>query len=130
MKKIAPRLFAARTDRDPEAGFSIVEVLVATLIFMMLSVGIAQATVTSIRLSGDQKHRVTALSLAASEIDKVRAIADPFDVQTLNPPDQQTVDGTTYTIVRKAAWVAADGTDIPCGGSGTADAQLRGRFLQ
>ena len=35
---------------------------------MLLSLGIAQATVTSIRLSGDQKHRVTALSLAASAI--------------------------------------------------------------
>lgn len=123
MKKIAPRLFAARTDRDPEAGFSIVEVLVATLIFMMLSIGIAQATVTSIRLSGDQKHRVTALSLAAGEIDKVRAIADPFNVGPLTTTT--TIDSTTYTIVRKEAWVAADGTDIPCGGSGTAPLQVK-----
>ncbi|HEY4152289.1 MAG TPA: prepilin-type N-terminal cleavage/methylation domain-containing protein [Pseudolysinimonas sp.] len=125
MKKIAPRLFAARTDRDPEAGFSIVEVLVATVIFMLLSIGIAQATVTSIRLSGDQKHRVTALSLAAGEIDKVRAIGDPFNVTTPDHPDQQTIDGITYTINRQTQWVSGTGTDIPCGGSGTANLQVK-----
>jgi len=125
MLKIARRLSAARTDEDPDAGFSIVEVLVATVIFMLLSIGIAQATVTSIRLSGDQKHRVTALSLAASEIDNVRAIADPFKVLTLDPPNTVTIDGTTYTINRDTEWVSGTGTDIPCGGAGTANLQVK-----
>jgi len=123
MLKIARRLSAARTDRDPDAGFSIVEVLVATLIFMLLSLGIAQATVTSIRLSGDQKHRVTALSLAAGEIDKVRAIGDPFNVD--DATTTSAIDGITYKVVRVTQWVAADGTDIPCGGSGTANLQVK-----
>lgn len=123
MKKIAPRLFAARTDRDPDAGFSIVEVIAGAVIFMILSVGIAQATVTSIRLSGDQKHRVTALSLAAGEIDKVRALGDPFNVGA--ETTTTTIDGTTYTIDRKEAWVSGSGTDIPCGGSGTANLQVK-----
>jgi Tfp pilus assembly protein PilV len=125
MKKIAPRLFAARTDRDPDAGFSIVEVLVATVIFMMLSVGIAQATVTSIRLASDQKHRVTALSLAASEIDAVRAIGDPFKVSDDPQPAPVTIDGITYTITLDSSWVSGSGTDIPCGGSGTANLQVK-----
>jgi len=125
MLKIARYLAAARTERDPDAGFSIVEVLVATLIFMLLSLGIAQATVTSIRLSGDQKHRVTALSLAAGEIDRVRALADPFNVPTLDPPDVVTIDGTDYTINRTAEWVSGTGTDIPCGGAGTANLQVK-----
>lgn len=123
MLKIARRLAAARTDREPDAGFSIVEVLVATLIFMLLSLGIAQATVTSIRLSGDQKHRVTALSLAAGEIDKVRALGDPFKV--LDDSSTSTIDGITYTIVRQTEWVSGNGTDIPCGGSGTANLQVK-----
>jgi len=123
MLKIARRLSAARTDRDPEAGFSIVEVLVATIIFMLLSLGIAQATVTSIRLSGDQKHRVTALSLAASAIDKARALGDPFKV--LDETTSTTIDNTTYTVVRQTEWVSGNGTDIPCGGSGTANLQVK-----
>jgi hypothetical protein len=125
MLKIARRLSAARTDRDPDAGFSIVEVLVATLIFMMLSIGIAQATVTSIRLSGDQKHRVTALSLAAGEIDAVRAIGDPFEVTNDPQPPPVTIDGITYTIALDTEWVSGTGTDIPCGGSGTANLQVK-----
>jgi len=123
MQKIARRLSAARTDREPDAGFSIVEVLVATLIFMLLSIGIAQATVTSIRLSGDQKHRVTALSLAAGAIDKARALIDPFKV--LDETTTTTIDGITYTVVRQTEWVSGNGTDIPCGGSGTANLQVK-----
>ena len=125
MLKIARPLSAARTDRDPDAGFSIVEVLVATLIFMLLSIGIAQAIVTSIRLSGDQKHRVTALSLAAGEIDAVRAVGDPFKVTDTPQPPPVTIDGTTYTIALQTAWVSGSGTDIPCGGSGTANLQVK-----
>ncbi len=123
MLKITRRLSVARTDRDPEAGFSIVEVLVATIIFMLLSLGIAQATVTSIRLSGDQKHRVTALSLAASAIDKARALGDPFKV--LDETTTTTIDSITYTVVRQTEWVSGNGTDIPCGGSGTANLQVK-----
>jgi Tfp pilus assembly protein PilV len=123
MMKIARRLSIARTHRDPDAGFSIVEVLVATVIFMILALGIAQATVTSIRMSGDQKHRVTALSLAAGEIDAVRALADPFNV--LPDSSTTTIDGITYTIDRAAEWVSASGTDIPCGGAGTANLQVK-----
>jgi Tfp pilus assembly protein PilX len=125
MHKIARRLSAARTDRDPDTGFSIVEVLVATLIFMLLSVGIAQATVTSIRMAGDQKHRVTALSLAAGEIDAVRAIGDPFKVTSNPQPPPVTIDGTTYTINLATEWVSGTGTDIPCGGAGTANLQVK-----
>ncbi len=123
MLKIARHMSAARTDEEPDAGFSIIEVLVATMIFMLLSLGIAQATVTSIRLSGDQKHRVTALSLAAGEIDKVRALADPFNV--LPDSSTTTIDGITYTIDRAAQWVSGTGTDIPCGGAGTANLQVK-----
>jgi len=122
MLKIARRQFA-RIDEEPDGGFSIVEVLVATLIFMLLSLGIAQATVTSIRLSGDQKHRVTALSLAASAIDQARALGDPF--QVLDQTTTTVIDNTTYTIVRQTEWVSGNGTDIPCGGSGTANLQVK-----
>jgi len=125
MLKIARRLSAARTDEDPDAGFSIVEVLVATVIFMLLSIGIAQVTVTSIRLSGDQKHRVTALSLAAGEIDAVRAIRDPFKVTDDPQPAPVTIDGITYTITLVTEWVSGTGTDIPCGGAGTANLQVK-----
>ncbi|QNO37767.1 carboxypeptidase regulatory-like domain-containing protein [Protaetiibacter sp. SSC-01] len=114
-----------RTRLRDDEGISIIEVLAATMIFLMLSVGVAQATVTAIRLAGDQRHRVTALSLAASEIDLVRSISDPFDVLDRTPPLIVTVDGLDYTIHRTTSWVSGTGLDIPCGAGGTGNLQYK-----
>jgi hypothetical protein len=104
-------------------GTSIVEVIAAVVIFMILSVGVMQGLVTSVRLAGDQRHRVTALSLAASEIDYVRAISDPFTV--LDREFDETIDGITYTIERDTSWVTGTGADVPCTGSGSNNLQLK-----
>lgn len=116
-----------RRARGDDSGISIIEVLAATLIFMLLFVGIAQGLVTVIRLAGDQKNRVTALSLAAGEIDRIRAYQSVFDVKD----DERDItpdiaDGTVYTIHRTTAWVDSDGNDVSCGGgSGTNMVMLR-----
>jgi hypothetical protein len=110
-----------------DSGISIIEVLAATIIFMLLFVGIAQGLVTVIRLSSDQKHRITALSLAASEIDKVRSFGSVFDIEeTETDVTPDTADGTTYVVSRQITWVDSAGNDVSCGGaSGTKLAMLR-----
>lgn len=115
------RYIRARLRRDE--GISIIEVLAATLIFLMLSVGVAQATVTAIRLAGDQRHRVTALSLAAGEIDLVRSNPDAFKV--LDRTETRVIDGLRYTIHRTTSWVSGTGLDIPCGAGGTGNLQYK-----
>ncbi|MCS0498625.1 type IV pilus modification PilV family protein [Protaetiibacter mangrovi] len=110
---------AARSD----SGVSIIEVLAATLIFLVISIGVAQATVTAVRLSGDQRHRVTALSLAAGEIDLVRSIGDPFNV--FDRTITQNVDGIDYKIYRDTSWVSGTGLDIPCGAGGSGNLQYK-----
>lgn len=104
-------------------GVSIIEVLAATLIFLVLSVAVAQATVTSIRLAADQRSRITALSLAASEIDAVRAYKDPFEVDSLTRTE--VIDGRSYTIERNTEWVTSSGLDIPCGAGGTGNMEYK-----
>lgn len=121
MKRDALRGLSAAAGSD--AGTSIVEVITAVVIFMILSVGVMQGLVTSVRLAGDQRHRVTALSLAASEIDFVRAISDPFTV--LDRSFEETIDGTTYTVERDTSWVSGTGADVPCTGSGSDNLQLK-----
>jgi len=106
-----------------DSGVSIIEVLAATLIFLVISVGVAQATVTAIRLSADQRHRITALSLASSEIDLVRAQADPFAI--LDREVTRTIDNVDYTIHRETSWVSSTGLDIPCGAGGTGNLQYK-----
>ena len=117
----------ARTDE----GISIIEVAVAALIFMIISVGVAQVLVNLIKLSGDQRHRVTAIGLATSEIDLVRSAADSFKVGNRtyktdgiggNPPK---VDGIVYTVTRDVSWVNSNGIDVSCQSGGGSTLQLK-----
>jgi hypothetical protein len=122
-KQRTPTIGVSRALRRDDAGVSIIEVLAASLIFLILSVGVAQATVTAIRLSSDQRARITALSLAATEIDKVRAYTDVFAIDS----DSRNVeiDGTRYTVARSTEWVNSTGLDIPCGAGGTGNMQYK-----
>jgi Tfp pilus assembly protein PilV len=112
--------------RRQDAGLSIVEVLVAFLIFSIVSIGVAQALVVVVRTSADQRSRVVAQNLAATEIDRVRAIADPGSIPEGLRTWTQSVSGTTYTFSRTAKWVGAGGADLSCGiAEGASDFQLR-----
>ncbi len=123
MRRIAA---GARADE----GISIIEVAVAALVFVIISVGVAQTLSSVVRLSGDQRHRVTAIGLAASELDLVRSVADAFTVSDrtyktdgigTNPPR---VDGVVYTVVRDVSWVNSNGIDISCQSGGGSTLQL------
>jgi hypothetical protein len=124
---VGEQLRRVRTRTSEDSGITIVEVMAAALIFMILFVGIAQGLVTVIRLASDQKNRVTALSLAAGEIDRIRAFQSVFDVKD----DERDItpdiaDGTVYTIHRTTAWVDSTGNDVSCnGGSGIDMVMLR-----
>jgi len=97
---------------DSEAGISIIEVLVASIVFMILAVAIAHSLVAAIRLAADQRHRVTAIGLAASELDLVRSAGDPFLISARAV--SKTVDGLDYKIERSVSWVDSNGVDVSC----------------
>jgi len=122
-REFAHRVRGTSGQQQRDDGVSIIEVLAATLIFLVLSVGVAQATVTAIRLSSDQRARVTALSLAATEIDKVRAYTDVFAIDSESR--NVTIDGSRYTVERITEWVSSTGLDIPCGAGGTGNMQYK-----
>jgi prepilin-type N-terminal cleavage/methylation domain-containing protein len=108
----------AHNDVVDDDGFTIIEVMVAMMIFAIIFLGVAYSTVTTLRMTADTKSREVAANLAAAEIDAVRAIGDPFRVQTTSYT--QTVDGIEYSVKRKTGWVSASGTTDGCGsGTGT-----------
>lgn len=117
--KLRRRLVVPGTD----AGMSIVEVIAAMVIFMIISVGIAQATVVAIRLAGDQKYRATALGLASTEIDLVRADPDIFALADRTV--DRAIDGTNYTVYREVSWVDGNGADVSCGTASGGVLQLK-----
>lgn len=97
-----------------ESGFSIVEVLVALIVFSILSVGIAFTLLNSLVLTKEARSREVAIHLASQEVDKIRSLEDIFDVVS-DSSKTYTVDGTTYQIIRKAQWDNSAGDAMQCG---------------
>ena len=101
---------ASPAERD--AGLSLVEVIVALLVFAIMTVGAIAAVATSLRLTSDNRGREVAVNLASSEIDLARATA----ATQLDGRDFTTdpIDGVTYTVRRDVAWSSSAGVDSQC----------------
>ena len=121
-----------------EDGFTLVEVLVATILLGIGIVGAASVFSLSSRTLSAAEHRTQASHLAMSEIEAIQAV--PYDIVGLDPNAKgfeasyggresvvwtpsavsetalispyslRTIEGTEYTIVRSITW-AATGTD-------------------
>ncbi len=103
--------------RSSEDGLSLIEVIVAMMIFAMLVVGIGYALINVLQMTRDSQARETAISLASSELDAVRAIGDPLAIT--DDDYTRTVGSNTYTISRTAKWVDPEGEVATCGTGGS-----------
>jgi Tfp pilus assembly protein PilV len=98
---------------DGESGLSIIEVMVAMMIFAIMSVGVAYSILNVLTITSDARARQTAANIAATAIDSDRATTDvvglaPGTVTT-------TVDGVVYTTKTTTAWIGATaGTTTQC----------------
>lgn len=118
MRWLRNRLRAHRAD----AGVSLIEVIIAMLVFGIIAVGVAYSTITIIKLTDDTRARQVATGLATSAVDAARSFEDPFDI--VNLTTTQVVGDTTYTIARSTSWVETSGADVGCGtGTGTLQAK-------
>ncbi|MBX3089582.1 MAG: carboxypeptidase regulatory-like domain-containing protein [Cryobacterium sp.] len=109
MKFIQRRLAA----RNGDAGFGMIEIIIAMMVFAIIATGIAYTMVASLNLTRDSTAREQATNLAAQEIDLVRSIDNLFNLQS--KPTVTTINGITYTINRTAAWVSDPNVDQRCG---------------
>ncbi|MGQ0626163.1 MAG: type IV pilus modification PilV family protein [Sporichthyaceae bacterium] len=100
---------AARSRAD--AGFSLVEIIVALGVFLTFAIAGTTVALDSLGTAGDNRDRVRATSLATAEIERTRA---QFRISAGNIVEGVTVtaallDGNTYTVEREAAWVDGAG---------------------
>ncbi|PRY67538.1 prepilin-type N-terminal cleavage/methylation domain-containing protein [Glaciihabitans tibetensis] len=100
-----------------DAGFSLVEVMVALFVFALLSTGTAYTVLSVIQLDRDSRARHVAANLAAEEIDLARDAASVMALTDVTRPAQR-VGGDLFHVVVKTAWVSATGTDDACGATG------------
>ncbi|TFB73668.1 type II secretion system protein [Cryobacterium glaciale] len=112
----------ATGNNSNDAGISLIEVLIAMLIFAVIAVGVGYGIVTSLYLSNDARSREAATNLAAQEIDLARSAGDVFSV--LDRTTTVVQNGTTFSVHRSTDWETTTGADGNCGSGG---GQLRYR---
>lgn len=94
---------------DDEAGFTLIEVLVALMIFTLVSLGVLHSVLSAVQTSGDSRNRVAAANIAAGAVDQARADGRT-DLETVVTKTWTVpVEGVTYTVEQSATWVTGTG---------------------
>jgi prepilin-type N-terminal cleavage/methylation domain-containing protein len=111
-----------RSTHTADDGVSLIEVIVAMMIFAIISVGVAYSLLSAFSLTNDSRSRAVATNLAAQEIDLDRSAADIFALSSTPENLPKTVrvpsgTGIAYSIERDVSWVYNSGTDVDCNAS-------------
>lgn len=85
---------------------TLVEVLTAMVIFAIISVGLASAMVTSLRMTDNARHRVAATNLASEAVDTARASTNLLALVTNTT--HPVVDGTNFHVKTAALWLGSE----------------------
>ncbi|WP_036283958.1 carboxypeptidase regulatory-like domain-containing protein [Microbacterium luticocti] len=109
----------AHTNDD---GFTLVEVIVAMLVFAIVMTGFLYTVTAALVTTRDTRARVVAANLAAQQIDLARSAASVFDItnHTLAPI---TLNGDTFHVAVTTSWITDGGTAASCE-AGTATGAL------
>lgn len=102
--------------RHDDAGMTLVEVIIAMVIFALVSTGFVYTMLSVLQLTRDSRAREVAANLAAEEIDLARDAADLFALVD----DDWSIDmnGDTFHVARRTSWVTNPDEDFSCGGAG------------
>jgi prepilin-type N-terminal cleavage/methylation domain-containing protein len=110
---------ARRIRRGEDEGFSMIEVVVAMVVFALLASVTLGIILRTTDVASSNAKRVAAANLATKQIETTRSQL------AINIPDgtttrTETVGGTTYTIAQTASYTTQDTTATLCEGSGGA----------
>jgi len=103
-------------DSSHDGGLTLIEVVVAMMIFMVITTGLLYTMTSLLGITRDSRARQVATNLAAQEIDLARSIGDVFNVQLV----ERTVElnGDRFTVKREAEWDSNAAVTEPCGAGG------------
>ncbi|GIG35117.1 type IV pilus modification PilV family protein [Cellulomonas pakistanensis] len=105
-----------RLRQHDDAGVTLVEVIVAMMIFALVSTGFVYTMLSVLSLTRDSRSRGVAANLAAEEIDLARDAEDLFDL--VDESRAVELNGDTFQVVRRASWVTDPDEEFSCGGAG------------
>lgn len=102
---------------DEDRGLGLVEVVVAMMIFAIISTGSIYTLLSVLQTTRESRSGQVAANLAAQEIDLARDVDDLFGL--LDNTRVVELNGDTFTIKRSTNWVSDNG-DLQCGTGGGA----------
>ena len=104
-----------------EAGFTMVEMVIAIFIFAMVITGVGVGMSSALNLTRQNRNRSIAANLAAQQMDTIRSTDfDTLDqmtqlVQPTTITPTPTVEGVPYTITQDTHWVRKNATGAAAG---------------
>jgi len=105
-----------------QSGFTFLEVLVGSALFLLVAVGVFGAYQLGLKVIGQSKNKVTAMAIATGELELIKSlpyssvgIDGGFPDGDLESQKVKTVNGTDYTVDMRVDYVidAADGLSGP-----------------
>jgi len=101
--------------RRSDDGLTLVEVIIALLIFTVIILGAIASTTLVLRMTGDNRGRVEAANLAQQYIDVAR-VDGQNDLNGLSNKTYPTVtvDSVAFTVTRTVSWINTNGSDTGC----------------
>jgi type II secretory pathway pseudopilin PulG len=112
-----PRHGAAQLGRGDDAGFTVAEVIVAFLLFMILAGSAGVALTSAVRLSRANEARVVAANLAERQMEAVRGMAAADIVDGDAPTVTVDLDGRQYFVDQRTTLDTTGGSGAACGGA-------------
>lgn len=111
-----------RTNVAGDAGLTLIEVIIALLIFSVITVGAITSVGNVLVMTRDNRSREVATNLVAQTIDAARTTTDirKLASSTTTVP----VGGTDYTIKQSVKWLTTAGVDSLCAPKGTGSGAL------
>ena len=114
MRTLRQRLFAHVSTED---GLSLIEIVIAMMIFTIISVGLLYTMMSLFSVTRDSRTRQVATNIAAQEIDLARDINNVFVIDS-DERVPRMIDGTTYYVTTRASWVSNPNSNAACGAGG------------
>jgi len=113
------RILCGRLARSRDAaGMTLIEVLVAMLIFALVSTGIIYTMLSTLTITRDSRARQVASNLAAQQIDLSRDAKDLFLL--VDNDHDVTLNGDTFHVHTSTQWVSDPDLEFSCGAGGGA----------
>jgi Tfp pilus assembly protein PilV len=96
-----------------EAGFMLVELLVAAMLVAVIAVGLSGAMMGASRGSGNDRHRSVAATIAQQDQERMRGFK-PTALSNYTNSRPVTIAGTTYTVASEGRWLSDSSGSLSC----------------